>query len=145
MFNIIPKTRQVFASITLSIGRPNKTQRHHALGITEGELSFREIAMRMDCFRIMKLVERITMTGSVSDRQRPGRKRVTSRQQDRHIFFTYLRDRFGTSVQTAVETVRINYQRISAPKVRRRLRERDIGSQKAYRGTSVRRQIRYSW
>ncbi|MEW8547314.1 MAG: hypothetical protein AB2693_27720, partial [Candidatus Thiodiazotropha sp.] len=43
-------------------------------------------------------------------------------------------DRFRTSVQTAQETVGINNQRISASTVRRRLRERDLRSYKAYRG-----------
>ena len=56
-----------------------------------------------------------------------------------------LRDRFRTSVKTAQETVGVNNQRISASTVRRRFRERDLGSHKAYRGnvlTPVRRQNR---
>ena len=50
----------------------------------------------------MKLVERNGNTGSVCDSQRPGRQRVTSRQQAQHVFLTH--DRFKTSVQTAQET-----------------------------------------
>ena len=70
----------------------------------------------------------------MSDRQRQGRQRVTSRQQDRHIFLSHLRDRLRTSVQTAQKTVGINNQRISASTVKRRLRKRDIARYNAYRG-----------
>ena len=97
---------------------------------------------------IMKLVERNATTGSVSDRQHPRRQKVTSRQQDRNIVLAHLRDRFRTSVKTAQETIGVNKQRISASTVRRRLRERDLGSHKAYRGnvlTPISRKNRYDW
>ena len=61
------------------MGRLNEAQRHRAVGMVEGGLSFREVARRMGCSHqtIMKLVERNAATGSVSDRQRPGRQIVT--------------------------------------------------------------------
>ena len=77
---------------------------------------------------IMKLVERNATTGSVSGRQRPGSQKVIYRRQDRNIVLAHLRDRFST----AQETIGVNNQRISASSVRRRLRERDLGSHKAY-------------
>ena len=132
------------------MGRLNEAQRLRAVGMVEGGLSFREVAMRMGCSHqtIMKLVERNAASDSVGDRQRSGRQKVTSRRQDRNIVLANLRDRFRTSVKTARETVGVNNQRISASTVRRRFRERDLGSYKAYRGnvlTPVRRQNRNDW
>ena len=82
---------------------------------------------------IMKLVERNDTTGSVSDRQRPVRQKVTSERQDRNIVLTHLRNYFRTVVKTAQDTVGIKNQRISESSVRPRLRERDIRSHNAYR------------
>ena len=132
------------------MGRLNEAQRHRAVGMVEGGLSFREVARRMDCSHqtIMKLAERNATTGSVSDRQRPGRQKVTSQRQDRNIVLSHLRNRFRTAVKTAQETVGINNRRISASTVRRHLRERDIRSHNAYRGnvlTPIRRRNRYDW
>ena len=114
--------------------------------MVEGELSFREVARRMGCSyqTIMKLVERNDTRGSVSDRQRPERQKVTSQRQDRNIVLSHLRNRFRTAVKTAQETVGINNQRISASTVRWRLREREIRSHNVYRGnvlTPIRRLV----
>ena len=132
------------------MGRLNEAQRHRAIGMVEGRLSFREVARKMGCSHqtIMKLVERNDTTGSVSDRQRPARQKVTSQRQDWNIVLSHLQNRFRTAVKTARETVGINNQRISASTVRRRLRERDIRRHNAYRGnvlTPIRQQNRYDW
>ena len=118
------------------MGRLDEVQRHRALGMVEGGLSFHEVGRGMGCSHqtIMKLVERNANTGSLCDRQCPGRQRVKSRQQDQHVFLTLLRDTFKTSVQTAQKTLGIHNQCVSASTVRRRLCERDIGNFKAYRG-----------
>ena len=126
--------------------RLNEAQRHRAVEMVEGGLSFREVARRMGCSHqtIMKLVERNDTTDSVSDRQRP----VTPQRQDRNRVLSHLRNRFRTAVITVQETVGINYQHISPSTMRRRLRERDIRSQNAYRGnvlTPIRRQNHYDW
>ena len=75
------------------MGRLNEAQRHRAVGMVEDGLSFREIARRMGCSiqTIMKLVERNAATGSVSDRQCPGRQKVTSRRQDQNIVLAHLK------------------------------------------------------
>ena len=132
------------------MGRLNKAQRHRAVGMVDGGLSFRKVARRMGCSHqtMMKLAERNATTGSVSDRQRPGRQKVTSQRQDQNIVLSHLRNRFRTAVKTAQETLGINNQRISASTVRRRLRERDIRSHNAYRGnvlTPICRRNRYDW
>ena len=66
------------------MGRLNEAQRHRAVGMVDGGLSFRKVARRMGCSHqtMMKLAERNATTGSVSDRQRPGRQKVTSQRQD---------------------------------------------------------------
>ena len=112
------------------MGRLNEAQRHRAVGMVEGGLSFREVASRMGCAyqTIMKLVERTATTDSVSDRQRPGCQKVTSQRKDRNKVLLHLRNGFRTAVKTAQETVGMNNQRISASTVRRPLRERDIKS-----------------
>lgn len=132
------------------MGRLSNAKRHEAIGMIAGGLSYREIARRMGCTHatVRELHQRNIATGSVSDRQRPGRERVTSRVQDRHIVLTHLRNRFQTSVQTARETIGVNNRRISASTVRRRLHERAISSHMAYRGnvlTPERRRNRLLW
>ena len=76
------------------MGRLSEVQRHRALGMVEGGMSFREIGRRLGCSHqtIMKLVERNATTGSVNDIQRPGRQKVTSVRQDRNIVLSHLRD-----------------------------------------------------
>ena len=98
--------------------------------------------------RTQRLVERHNATGSVDDRQRPGRERVTTHQQDRYIVLIHLRDRFRTSVETAQEIVGTHNLRVSALTVRRRPQERGISSHKTYRGnvlTAERRISRFNW
>ena len=70
------------------MGRLSNVARHRALGMFESGLSYHQIAERMGCLHstIARLVERHNATGSVDDRQRPGRERVTTRQQDRTLF-----------------------------------------------------------
>ena len=60
------------------MGRLSNVDRHRALGMVEGGLSYRQVAERMGCSHttIARLVERHNATGSVDDRQRPGRERV---------------------------------------------------------------------
>ena len=78
------------------MGRLSNVDRHRALGMVEGGLSYRQVAERMGCSHttIARLVERHNATGSVDDRQCPGRERVTTRQQDRYIVLSHLRYRF---------------------------------------------------
>ena len=96
----------------------------------------------------MRLVERHNVNGSVKDRERPARQRVTSAREDRHIELSHLRDRFRTAIQTAQELRGHNQQRIRRPKVCQRLRQRHVKSFKAYRGnmlTPERRRYRKLW
>ena len=50
---------------------------------------------------ISNLVQRFQTTGSVGDRPRSGRPRVTDARTDWHIVTTHLRNRFLSAAQTA--------------------------------------------
>ena len=91
------------------MGRLNEAQRHRAVGMVDGGLSFSKVARRMGCSHqtMMKLAERNATTGSESDRQRPGRQKVTSQRQDQNIVLSHLRNRFRTAVKTAQETLEL--------------------------------------
>lgn len=132
------------------MGRLTEAQRHQAVGMVRAGTSFREVARHMGCTHqtIMKLIQKFNVTGSVSDRPRPGRERVTSRRTDRHIVLLHLRDRFRPATRTARETPGIHNPRISASTVRRRLKATALRAHYAYRGnvlTPQRRQNRVNW
>ncbi|XP_069106979.1 uncharacterized protein [Argopecten irradians] len=84
--------------------RLTDNQRHEVMGMLAGGLSQREIARRMGCSpsTIVRLHQRYVQTGSLNERPRPGRQRVTSDRQDHYIRVTHLRYCF----QTAPKTVR---------------------------------------
>ena len=110
-----------------------------AISMIEGGLSVREVARRMRCSAstISRLVQRNQETGSVRDRPRPGRQRVTTPAQDRHIRLIHLRNRFQTAVATAREIPGRNNPRISRMTVARRLHENDLHARRPFRGNML--------
>ena len=60
------------------LGHLSNVDRHRALGMVEGGLLYRQVEEGMGCSHptIARLVEMHNATGSVDDRQRPGRERV---------------------------------------------------------------------
>jgi len=96
-----------FYNVRIEMGRLNDAQRHEAIGMIRGGAPKRVVARQMGCSHqtITKLIQRYNATGSVKDRQRPDRQRVTSVRQDRQIVITHLRDRFRTATQTARDTI----------------------------------------
>ena len=70
------------------------------------------------------LWRRYQQTGTVRDRQRSGRPRVTSRRQDNYIRTSHLRNRFQSASLTARSIP--GHRRISPRTVRNRLREANI-------------------
>ena len=73
---------------------------------------------------INKLRYRLQATGSVNDRPRSGRPRVTTAAEDRHIRTMHLRNRFKTASETSRE-FRVA-RRVSRDTVLRRLRTAGI-------------------
>ena len=116
--------------------RLNNEDRARALGKLECGRSQDYVARRFNVSRstITWLVHRVNVTGSLSDRSRPGAPRVTSVRQDNFIRQRHLRDRYVTAESTAL-TVNGNRGRtISRNTVRNRLRDRGIRCRRPYRG-----------
>jgi len=83
---------------------------------------------------VRHLMNRFRQTGTVADRPRSGRPRVTTRAQDKHIVLTHLRDRFLPATSTAAITPGAHNNRISDQTVSNRLRTQGIRSHRPYVG-----------
>ncbi|MEW8339733.1 MAG: helix-turn-helix domain-containing protein [Candidatus Thiodiazotropha taylori] len=86
--------------------RLNETLRNQAIGMLAVGIAKREVARRLNCHvsTISRLSTRYQQTGNVKDRPRPGRPKVTTRIQDRHIRIAHLRNRFLPATETAQQT-----------------------------------------
>ena len=130
--------------------RLSTNERHRAMGLLEGGVGVRQVARIMGCnpTTIVNLRRRHQETGSMDNRPRPGRERVTTPGQDWRIVLQHLRDRFRTAVQTASETRGRHQDHISSNTVRRRLRARGIRAQRPAVCNvlnDIRRQNRLDW
>jgi hypothetical protein len=83
--------------------RLTENQRLRAIGMLPAGFAQNIVARHFGVHRntIQSLLRRFWQSGNTRDRQRSGRQRVTSRQQDNHIRLVHLRDRFQTSSLTA--------------------------------------------
>ena len=83
--------------------RFTENQRHHAIDILQAGLTQNIVARHFGVHRntMQSLLRRFRQSGNTRDRQRSGRPRVTSHQQDNHIRLVHLRYRFQTSSLTA--------------------------------------------
>lgn len=129
--------------------RLTENQRNEAMGMSRAGMSTRAIARHFNCHQstIVRLVERVRVTGSTRDRQRPGPQRVTTQAQDRYIRVTHLRDRFRPATRTGAAVVG-RQGPVSANTVRRRLREVGLRARRPYVGAILRdhhRQRRLIW
>lgn len=97
---------------------------------------------------IALLQQKFLATGSVADRHRLPRRRVTTLQQDRHIILSHLRVRRQMASETARNTIGIFQRPISDRTVRRRLRERGLRCRRPKVGivlTHRHRALRLRW
>ena len=101
--------------------RLSREERLIALGMIQANRSYSEVARNFGCTRrtISNLVERNAEIGSVDDRPRSARERVTTPEQDLYINLLHLQNRFRSASRTARETPGRNYPRISSSTVRR--------------------------
>lgn len=83
----------------------NENERITALTLLASGASVTDVAARFNCNRktIVSLRERFHTTGSVGDRPRSGRPRVTDVRTDRAMTLAHLRNRFKTATSTARE------------------------------------------
>ena len=107
-----------------------ENQRRHAIGMLQAGLAQNIVARHFGVHRntIQSLLRRFRQSGNTRDRQRSGRPRVTSHQQDNHIRLVHLRYRFQTSSLTARSIPGL--RPISSRTVRNRLRDRHIRPQR---------------
>ena len=130
--------------------RLSLNDRYRALGQLDAGRTFRQVAATFGTSvrTITNLRNRVRQTATAADRPRSGRPRVTTRRQDRVICLAHLRDRFLPATSTAAVTPGRNNPRISAPTVRRRLREANLNSRRPYVGavlTPRHRRQRLAW
>ncbi|KAK3082687.1 hypothetical protein FSP39_002633 [Pinctada imbricata] len=116
--------------------RLNKEQRLRTVGMIEAGRRHSDVASHFGVTRITisRLASLYRTTGSVNDRRRSGRPRVTTAAQDRYIVTSHLRNRFLTFPSTAIGTPGRTNNRISANTVRRRLAEKGITARRPYKG-----------
>ena len=82
--------------------RLSEAQRHEAVGMLRS-MAATNVARFFNVHKstIHRLSQRLAQSGTVSDRRRSGRPRVTSVAEDRHIRTTHLRERFTTASETS--------------------------------------------
>ena len=110
--------------------RLSTLDRGRALGWLQEGISGREVSRRLGVSHsvIQRLQERFQTTGSVQDRPRPGRPRVTTRRQDRLFLLSTLRERTTTARTLRSHLIQTSNVNISESTVRRRLREFGLSS-----------------
>ena len=103
---------------------PRIPQRQHAINMLNAGMTMDAVAMNIGCSTraIRRLRQRFQTTGHTEDRPRSGRPYVTTRDQDRYIRNTHLRNCFQTATATAANTPGTHNNRISAQTVRNRMR-----------------------
>ena len=80
---------------------------------------------------IQRLKERWQNTGRVEDRPRSGRPRKTTRQQDRHVVLSCLRDRSATAEALRASLRNVSNVNVSTETVRRRLHAAGLKARRA--------------
>lgn len=83
---------------------------------------------------IQKLWAKLWQTGTVADRQRRARRRVTTRRQDRYIIRSHRRTRFATAASTARGIIGRHNRPVSGQTVRNRLRDVGLFNRRPLRG-----------
>lgn len=107
-------------------------ERHRVIVLFDSGLSGREVArmLGMSQSTIQRHLERFRATGGVEDRHRSGRPRCTSRQDDRYLQLSALRNRTVTSSTLRNQLMNTANVNVSSRTVRRRLRESGLASRR---------------
>ena len=107
-------------------------QRGRALAWLDEGLGQRKVArcLQMSHSVIQRLYQRFIETAAVQERQRSGRPRVTTRQEDLYLVLSILRERSATSVTLRGQPRDATGTNISCSTVRRRLIEQNLRSRR---------------
>jgi transposase len=126
----------------------SEDQRNNAIGRLQAGETKTHVSrvLNVSQSNISRLWDRYQQQGSTHDSPRPGRPRVTTPAQDRHIRLRHLRDMFTTATSTAAAIP--GQRRISDQTVRNRLREARIRASRPVKAvvlTRRHRQLRLQW
>ena len=143
-------TRFILSFARTTMLRLAQHRHDQAIDMLQTDESVRGVARRFACNRvaIYDLQRRFQDTGRTLDRQRSGRPRVTTPNQDRRIRLIHIRDRFCSAAGTAAETPGRANNHISAKSVIRRFREHGLRTRRPYVGMVIndrRRRLRRNW
>lgn len=130
--------------------RLSNDQRLRSIGMLEAGMDQRDVARIMHCHQrtISELLQRYRQTGSVADRPRSGRPKVTTERQDRYIQLTHLRDRFLRASQIAAVTIGTHGNAVCNETIRRRLKNIRLQCRRPLKGpelTEAHRATRRQW
>ena len=110
--------------------RLNDADRGRALAWIQEGISLREIGRRLQVSHsvIQRLRDRWQATGTVREARRPGRPRTTTRQHDRYVVLSCLRDRTATARALQRDLSATSNITVSDQTIRNRLREAGLRS-----------------
>ena len=130
--------------------RLSDAERGRALALLNEGYGVTEVGRRLGVTWsvVGRLRDRFNLTGTVQERRRSGRPRVTSRREDRYVITTALRDRFVSAPRVRVMLQAATNNNVSVGTIRNRLHEGNIHSRRPAvrpRLTQAHRARRLAW
>ena len=127
-----------------------ENQRWLAIGLLQGGNTQADVARQLNVSQsvISRLWNRHQQTGNVTDIHRAGRPRATTRQQDRLLVTSALRDRHQNATQLQRRLYQVTGVQVSTQTVRNRLHDRGLNARRPYIVlplTARRRRARRDW
>ena len=113
-----------------------QNQRNVAFGILDGGVTVRNVARHFGVHpsTISRLRNRLRATGLVADRQRIGRPRKTSANEDRYVKVTSRRKRFLSALKLADRLFTSTGTRVTGQTIRNRLHREGLAGRRPYVG-----------
>ena len=139
-----------FAVSISAMPKLSATDRGRLVGMLEAGMSIAQVARFFQCsHRTVRLWQRrFANTGSLNDLPRSGRPRVTTREDDRYIVLSHLRNRFLPASRTAATTRGLHGRMVNRMTIVRRLKERELRARRPFVGpilTPRHRRNRLRW